>query len=57
LFFELKDGTHHLERKELDDVRDNHLINRGWEVIRISHSEYQKKTKEQLIREKLGLQP
>lgn len=38
------DGTHHQKRKELDKIRDNFLHSRGWDVIRITHKEYQKRT-------------
>lgn len=45
------DGTQHLQsdRKILDDIRDEYLFKRGWHVIRISHAEYKKKNKEQLL--------
>lgn len=34
------DGTHHLKRKHLDDIRDAGLKARGWVVFRISIKEY-----------------
>ena len=40
------DGSHHKNRKELDDIRDKHLRDiRGYNVIRITHGEYVKKTR------------
>lgn len=49
------DGTHHLARQDLDAIRDAHLVSRGYEVIRVTHTEYKKKMKMDLIREKLGM--
>lgn len=43
------DGTHHNERKELDIIRDEYLKSRGWNVLRVTHAEYKKKIKEQMI--------
>jgi very-short-patch-repair endonuclease len=34
------DGTHHIKRKKLDDVRDAYLKSRGWNVYRIPIAEY-----------------
>ena len=39
------DGTHHKNRLELDAERDAYLKTRGWEVVRISHREYIKKSR------------
>ena len=39
------DGTHHLKRKELDQIRDEYLNSRSWNVIRITHKEYQNQTR------------
>jgi very-short-patch-repair endonuclease len=37
------DGTHHVKRKHLDDIRDGYLSSKGWKVVRISYKEYQSK--------------
>jgi very-short-patch-repair endonuclease len=47
------DGTHHLARRELDQKRDAWLNARGWEVLRISISEYVKGTRKAEIEERL----
>lgn len=39
------DGSQHLHRKELDNIRDDYLKKRGWNVVRISYSEYKKRSK------------
>lgn len=49
------DGTHHIKRKELDQIRDEYLNSRGWKVIRITQREYIKKEKVKLIYNLLGL--
>jgi very-short-patch-repair endonuclease len=49
------DGNHHRTRQIQDHMRDAHLRTRGYEVIRITHTEYRRKTKLNLIREKLGM--
>lgn len=49
------DGNHHRDRQDLDAIRDAHLVCRGYEVVRITHTEYRKKIKLNLIREKLGI--
>lgn len=49
------DGTHHITRKELDDIRDAHLNQRGWTVLRISHAEYKKQSKLDEIKQLLKL--
>jgi very-short-patch-repair endonuclease len=45
------DGTQHnaADREKLDIIRDEFLVSRGWQVIRISHAEYKAKTKEQML--------
>lgn len=40
------DGSQHEKRKTIDSVRDSYLLNKGYTVMRITHSEYRKKTKE-----------
>lgn len=50
------DGTHHLKRVEVDKIRDEYLTRtRGYEVIRITQSEYIKKSKLALVCDKLKL--
>ena len=50
------DGSHHKTRKLLDEVRDDHLINRrGYKVIRITHAEYVKQKRLKEIETILGL--
>jgi very-short-patch-repair endonuclease/predicted nucleic acid-binding Zn ribbon protein len=49
------DGTQHRKTVDQDRIRDDYLKSRGWQVNRIAHSEYRKKTKLLLIKEKLGL--
>ncbi len=41
------DGKQHLDldRKRLDQIRDENLEARGWRVLRISHKEYIKKSR------------
>lgn len=39
------DGTHHLKRKNLDDIRDQYLVSKGWNIFRISYHEYKNKSK------------
>lgn len=50
------DGSHHKNRKELDEIRDATLLARGWKVVRITHTEYRKKTRIDEIRTLLGLE-
>lgn len=53
------DGTHHDQpgRKALDLIRDTYLATRGWQVVRIRHTDYKKKSRiveiERLIRSNL----
>lgn len=49
------DGSHHKNRVNLDTIRDQHLEGRGWKVLRITHREYQKRTREPLVRQLLNL--
>jgi very-short-patch-repair endonuclease len=49
------DGNHHHTRHMQYHTRDAPLPTRGYEVIRITHAEYRKKIKLDLIREKLGM--
>lgn len=50
------DGTHHRNRKELDDTRDAYLTrNRGYTVLRVTIHEYYKKTKLELIKSLLNI--
>lgn len=49
------DGSQHQKRKHLDSIRDEHLVSRGWEVIRITHKEYKNKIKYNFICMKLQI--
>jgi very-short-patch-repair endonuclease len=50
------DGSHHLKRKELDAIRDAHLLNeRGYTVIRITYAEYKKGVRKDEIKRLLNL--
>jgi len=49
------DGTHHIERKHLDEIRDAYLNQRGWKVLRISHAEYKKQTRVSEVKNLLQL--
>jgi very-short-patch-repair endonuclease len=49
------DGTHHIKRKDLDDIRDSYLLNRGWTVFRIGYNEYKKKTKINEVKKLLNI--
>lgn len=56
LFDELKlivelDGNQHEKRKEHDEERDKYLKSLGYEVIRITHHEYQQKSKVGILEE------
>lgn len=55
------DGTQHLKTIEQDQIRDKSLTDRGWKVVRISYSEYQKQTRIDEIKSLLvvprGLEP
>lgn len=48
------DGTHHIIRKELDNIRDEYLTKRGWTVIRITHKEYKNKSRLSEVKNLLG---
>ena len=51
------DGTQHSNTKEYDQQRDQYISERyNLEIIRISHKEYQQKTKLLLIQKKLGIE-
>ncbi len=47
------DGNHHLKRKELDNIRDDYLISKGYKVVRITHSEYKSKKRVEEIKKLL----
>lgn len=50
------DGTQHANTKEYDQQRDQYISDRyHLEIIRISHTEYQQKTKLILVQNKLGI--
>lgn len=50
------DGTHHRNRVEFDKVRDEYLATkRGYNVIRITHREYQRQTRLAEIEKLLGI--
>lgn len=49
------DGSQHQNTKEKDQIRDNFLRSLGYAVLRITHKEYQAKTKVELIKELLNL--
>lgn len=49
------DGSHHIQRKELDEVRDCYLKNRGWNVVRISYLDYKKQLRLNEIKKLLKL--
>ena len=51
------DGNHHRYRKELDTIRDNYLLSKGYTVIRITHTEYTKRTRMNEICKLLGVVP
>ena len=51
------DGSHHIKRKHLDDIRDQHLNSRGWKVYRISIKEYYKQTKIEAVIDMLKSDP
>lgn len=50
------DGTHHLKRKELDEIRDAYLASRGYTVLRITISEYKKRKWVDDVKELLGIE-
>lgn len=50
------DGTHHIKRKHLDEIRDLYLKQRGWKVIRITHREYIKKERTQEVKSVLKIE-
>ena len=50
------DGSHHRNRQDLDLIRDQSLQERGWTVVRISHTEYRKGTRISEIRDLLNLE-
>lgn len=49
------DGTHHIKRKHLDNIRDDYLTSRGWLVVRISHKEFRSKSKLTLVKQLLNI--
>lgn len=49
------DGTHHLKRKELDEIRDAYLASRGYAVLRITINEYKKRKWVDDVKELLGV--
>ena len=50
------DGTQNLKRVELDEIRDKCLTDiHGYKVVRITHKEYRYKTKENEIKQILGI--
>lgn len=49
------DGTHHKARKELDNIRDAYLNQRGWKVLRISYAEYKKQSRLDEVKQLLKL--
>lgn len=60
IFHELKliielDGTQHKYTIEADNIRDNYLRSIGYQVIRITHKEYQTKSKLALVQAVLGI--
>ena len=51
------DGTQHNNTKDYDQQRDQYITDKyNLEIIRISHKEYQQKTKLTLIQKKLGIE-
>jgi very-short-patch-repair endonuclease len=50
------DGSQHTKRKQLDDIRDAHLISRGWKVVRITHTEYRTQSRVNEIKILLNLE-
>jgi very-short-patch-repair endonuclease len=49
------DGNQHKKRFGLDAIRDIYLNNKGWKVIRITHSEYKKGTRIAEIKKELNI--
>lgn len=52
------DGNHHNKRKDLDQLRDAHLLQeRGYTVVRITHAEYRKQSRIEEIKNLLDIKP
>lgn len=49
------DGNHHENRKDLDNIRDIYLMNKGYIVIRIKYNEYKSKNRLNEIKTLLGI--